>query len=226
MPPLRLSIIIPVVDEAPTLGACIANARSVADEVIVSDGGSSDGSPELAREAGARVVNGSAGRGAQLNRGAAAADGDVLLFLHADTVLPKDSRVQIEGALAAGFDGGGSKIRFDAAGALLRFGAGWINRRTALTKLPLGDQAQFITRTAFESLGGFRDWPILEDLDLMRRLKRSHRVAILDGPVVTSPRRFVKGGMLRTIAVNWLIWGLYLLGVSPQRLAALYRRHR
>ncbi|MCZ6727417.1 MAG: glycosyltransferase, partial [Acidobacteria bacterium] len=125
MPPLRLSIIIPVVDEAPTLGACIANARSVADEVIVSDGGSSDGSPELAREAGARVVKGSAGRGAQLNRGAAAADGDVLLFLHADTVLPKDSRVQIEGALAAGFDGGGSKIRFDAAGALLRFGAGW-----------------------------------------------------------------------------------------------------
>lgn len=223
MPRPRLSVIIPTLDEAEALRATLAAAVAIADEVIVSDGGSSDGTVELAKRSGARVVNGAAGRGSQLNRGAAAAAGDVLLFLHADTLPAPDTRTQIEAALAAGWSGGGSRIRFDVAGPLLRFGAGWINRRTALLRLPLGDQAQFFTRTAFDELGGFRDWPILEDLDLMRRFQRRYAVAILAGPVTTSSRRFRHGGAARTVARNWTIWLLFLCGVRPQRLARLYR---
>ncbi len=226
MPPLRLSFVIPVVDDREALAASLPNALAQGDEVIVSDGGSADGSRALARSLGATVVNGPPSRGAQLNRGARAAGGDVLVFLHADTMLPPDGREQIERAVEAGYAGGGSRIRFDVAGALLRFGALWINGRTRLTRLPLGDQAQFVTRPAFEALGGFRDWPILEDLDLMRRLKRSYRVAVLDGPVVTSSRRFRHGGKSKTIAINWSIWALYGLGVSPHRLGRWYRKVR
>ena len=204
----------------------MVSALEVADEVIVSDGGSTDGSVEIARRSGALVVEGAPGRGSQLNRGAAAAAGDVLLFLHADSTLPADHRRQIETAIAEGCAGGGSLIRFDVAGGFLRFGAGWINRRTRLTRLPLGDQAQFVIQEVFEALGGYREWPILEDLDLMRRLKRAHRLAVVAGPVVTSSRRFIDHGVLKTIAVNWTIWCLYLLGVSPHRLARLYGRDR
>lgn len=226
MPLLRLSVVIPVVDDREALATSLPSALGLADEVIVSDGGSTDDSRSLARSLGAAVVNGTAGRGAQLNRGAREADGDVLVFLHADTTLPPDAREQIERALDAGYAGGGSRVRFDVAGPLLRFGAGWINARTRLTRLPLGDQAQFVTRVAFEAIGGFRDWPILEDLDLMRRLKRQYRVAVLDGPVVTSSRRFRSGGKSKTIAINWSIWALYALGASPHRLARWYRKMR
>lgn len=226
MPSPRLSVVIPTLNEAESLERAIASARAVADEVIVSDGGSTDGSIEIARRAGARVVEGAPGRGAQLNRGGAAASGEVLLFLHADSTLPRDLPTQLDAALAAGCAGGGALIRFDPDGGLLRFGAGWINCRTRLTRLPLGDQAHFVLREAFERLDGYRDWPILEDLDLMRRLKREHRIAVLAGPVVTSARRFVEKGVVRTIAINWTIWTLYLLGVSPHRLARLYRSGR
>jgi rSAM/selenodomain-associated transferase 2 len=226
MPTLRLSIVMPVVDDREALASNLPSALRHADQVIVSDGGSTDGSRALARSLGAVVVSGAPGRGVQLNRGAREADGDVLIFLHADTRLPTGAREQIESALAAGYAGGGSRLTFDVAGPLLRFGARWINGRTRLTRLPLGDQAQFLTRSAFDELGGFRDWPILEDLDLMRRLKRRHRVAVLDGPVVTSSRRFRKGGKSKTIAINWSIWTLYALGVSPHRLARWYRKVR
>lgn len=219
-------MVIPALDEASRLAASVTSALAIADEVIVSDGGSSDGTPEIARRLGARVVNGAAGRGAQLNRGARAASGDVLLFLHADTVVPEELRRQIEDAVARGAGGGGCAIRFDPGGPLMRFGAGWINRRTRLFRIPLGDQAQFLTREAFDELGGYRDWPILEDLDLMRRLRRSATIAILDGPVVTSSRRFRALGVVPTIARNWTIWTLFALGVSPARLAALYRNRR
>ncbi len=226
MPPLRLSIVMPVIDDKEALATSLPRALAHADQVIVSDGGSTDDTRAMARSLGAVVVNGTAGRGAQLNRGAREADGDVLVFLHADTTLPADARRQIERAIEAGNAGGGSRLEFDVAGPLLRFGARWINGRTRLTRLPLGDQAQFITREAFEALGGFRDWPILEDLDLMRRLKRGYRVAVLDGPVVTSSRRFRTGGKFKTIAINWSIWALYALGASPHRLARWYRKVR
>jgi rSAM/selenodomain-associated transferase 2 len=225
MPRPRLSVIIPTLDEEEALRASLPAALATADEVIVSDGGSSDGTVELARRHGVTVVDGAAGRGTQLNRGAAAATGDVLVFLHADTLPAADTRQQIEAAVAAGCAGGGSRMRFDVAGPLLRFGAAWINCRTVILRLPLGDQAQFATRDAFAAVEGFPPWPILEDLELMRRLKRRFPVAILQGPVTTSSRRFRGAGPVRTVARNWTIWLLYICGVAPQRLARLYRPH-
>jgi len=98
--------------------------------------------------------------------------------------------------------------------------------RTRLSRLPLGDQAQFVTRKAFQELDGFREWPILEDLDFMRRLKRYGSIAVIRQPVTTSARRYVQNGIFKTIATNWWIWVLYILGVAPDKLARLYREVR
>ncbi len=222
----RLAVVVPTLDEEAALARNLAAVLALGAELVVSDGGSADGTVELARSLGVRVVAGAPGRGAQLNRGAAATAAEVLLFLHADTALPPAAAGQIHGAVAAGFCGGGFQVRFDGGGRLMRMGSRLVNLRTRLTRLPLGDQAQFVTRRAFADLGGYREWPILEDLDFMRRLKRHGRVAVLPGRVSTSARRFVARGIATTVATNWLIWGLYFAGVSPHRLAALYRKIR
>ncbi len=221
---MRLVIVIPTLNERPRLERYLNAALAEADEVWISDGGSDDGTIELARLLGARVVSGKAGRGPQLNRGARASSAEALLFLHADTRLPEGGGRRVRAALAAGAIGGGFQVTFDDDRPLLRLGARLINLRTRLTRCPLGDQAQFVTRTAFDTLDGFRDWPILEDLDFSRRLKRHGRTVLLDPPVITGARRFLHQGIFRTIATNWLIWLLYFLGVSPRRLAWLYRR--
>ncbi len=213
---------IPTLDEEAALGPTLAAARALADEVVVSDGGSRDGTAAAARRLGAAVVTGPPGRGRQLNRGAAATTAEILVFLHADTLLGAGAPAAIRAALAGGAAGGGFRVRFDSERPLLRLGARLINLRTRLPRAPLGDQAQFTTRATFDELGGFREWPILEDLDFVRRLKRRGRIALLSPPVTTSARRFVRRGILRTIATNWWIWLLYFLGVSPHRLARLY----
>jgi rSAM/selenodomain-associated transferase 2 len=221
-----LGIVIPALNEEETLRRTLPAALAAADEVVVSDGGSTDGTVELARRAGARVVTGPPGRGGQLNRGAAATTAGVLLFLHADTTLPAGGAEAVRRAVARGAAGGGFLLRFDVDRPSQRLGARWINLRTRIFRLPLGDQAQFATREAFERLGGFRDWPILEDLDFARRLRRTGRTALIEQPVTTGARRFVEQGAVRTVATNWLIWLLFLLGVSPHRLARLYRHIR
>lgn len=220
----RLVIIVPTLDEEENLRGLLPTLEAECDGVVVSDGGSTDGSVEVARRLGARVVAGPPGRGGQLNRGAAAAaDAEILLFLHADTRLPPGAGDRVRRAVAEGAAGGAFRLRFDHPLLRLRLAARLINLRTRLTGVPLGDQGQFVTREAFRALGGFRDWPILEDLDLMRRLKRHGPTVLLDPPVVTAARRYLSGGYLRTIARNWLIWLLYACGVSPHRLARLYR---
>jgi rSAM/selenodomain-associated transferase 2 len=222
----RLAIIVPTLDEEDALRRHLAAAAAEADLLVVSDGGSRDGTLEVARRAGATVVCGPPGRGGQLNRGAAAAAGaDVLLFLHADTRLPPGAGGDVRRAVAAGAAGGAFFVRFDDDGFWMRLGSRLVALRTRLTRLPLGDQAQFVRRDVFAALGGFRDWPILEDLDLARRLKAHagrRGVALLRPPAVTSARRYRDGGIARTVARNWLIWGLFALGVPPHRLARLY----
>lgn len=223
---MRLAIVIPTLDEEGALRRNLPLAQAHADEVVVSDGGSSDRTIEVARELGARAVSGPACRGAQLNRGAEETDADVLLFLHADTVLPRDAGRRVREAVAAGAPGGAFLIRFDGDGFVYRLGGRVVNLRTQLAFTPLGDQAQFVTRAAFRELGGFREWPILEDLDFAKRMRRRwgrRRLAVIEEPVVTSARRFEKQGPARTVARNWLIWVLFALGASPQRLARLYR---
>lgn len=223
---MRLAIVMPALDEEESLRRHLPAALAVADEVIVSDGGSRDRTVEVARELGARVVTGPPGRGGQLNRGAAAATADVLLFLHADTTLPEDGARKVREAVARGASGGAFLLRFDVERPMQRLGSWLINWRTRLVRLPLGDQAQFATRAAFERLGGYRDWPILEDLDFALRLRRSGGMEIIADPVTTGARRFIEQGAVRTVATNWLIWVLFLLGVSPHKLARLYRQIR
>jgi rSAM/selenodomain-associated transferase 2 len=225
-PALAVSVVIPTLNEEASLRRNLAAVLAAADEVVVSDGGSGDRSAAVAAELGAQVVSGPAGRGAQLNRGAAAATAPILLFLHADTTLPAGGVDLVRAAIAAGAVGGGFFARFDVDRPLHRLGGWLINRRTEITRVPLGDQAQYATRRAFDALGGYRPWPILEDLDFARRLKRHGRVTMLPAPVTTAARRFVEGGVLRTVATNWLIWALFFVGVSPERLARLYREIR
>jgi rSAM/selenodomain-associated transferase 2 len=224
--PSTLAIVVPTLDEGEALHRTLSQALAVADEVVVSDGGSRDRTLEIAQQLGARVVSGPPGRGGQLNRGAAATRSDVLLFLHADTVLPAGAREAVLRAVAEGAAGGAFLVRFDVDRPLQRLGARLINLRTRWIRLPLGDQAQFAGRTAFEQLGGFREWPILEDLDFALRLRRTRRMTILPGPVTTAARRFLVQGTVRTVATNWLIWLLFFCGVSPHRLARLYRHIR
>ncbi len=223
---MRLAVVIPTLDEEQNLRQILPRVKAFADEICVSDGGSQDATVEVAKSFGVEVVEGLPGRGGQLNRGAARCSGEILIFLHADTLLPESGPQMVRECIAAGVDGGGFLVHYDHERPALRLGNRLINLRTRLTGCPLGDQAQFMTREAFTALGGFRDWPILEDLDLIRRLKRHGRTQILPAAVVTSARRFDGQGILRTTATNWLIWALYFVGVPPQRLARLYRNLR
>ncbi len=235
MNPLKLAIVVPTLNEEDTvrrhLPAVLAELAD-GDLVVVADGGSRDGTVAAARALGALAVTlqgGAPGRGGQLNQGAAAAlaaGADILLFLHADTTLPAGGGARVRAAVAAGAPGGGFLLRFDTDRPMQRLGARLINGRTRWLRVPLGDQAQFATRETFERLGGFPDWPILEDLDFILRLRRLPGFTLVAEPVTTGARRFVEQGAVRTVAINWLIWGLFLCGVSPHRLARLYRHIR
>lgn len=223
---MKLAVIIPTLNEEEALSRHLPLLARPADEIIVSDGGSVDATVAVAESSGARVVIGPPGRGGQLNRGAQEARAEVLLFLHADTTLPAGGLDAVRRAVDQGFVGGGFGVRFDADTRMLRLTKRLINLRTRLTRAPLGDQAQFATRTAFERVGGFEDWPILEDLDFIRRLRKAGRLAILEPAVTTAARRFQQRGHLRTVSTNWLIWTLFLAGIPPHRLARLYQQVR
>lgn len=219
---MRLAIIIPTLDEERALPELLPQALELADEVWVCDGGSSDATVEIARSLGARVITGTPGRGVQLNRGARACESDILVFLHADTRLPAGAADLVRSAIADGALGGGFLVRFESEPSWGRTARRLINLRTRLTGWPLGDQAQFVRRDAFTALEGFREWPILEDLDFIRRLRRHGDTVVISDPVTTSARRFLQHGALRTSVVNHVIWSLYFAGVSPQKLARLY----
>lgn len=220
---MRLAVIIPALDEEACLDRNLPQVAGLGDELVVSDGGSADATVAVARRHGARVVEGGRGRGPQLNRGAAASEAEILLFLHADTLPPPGAAEAIRRAVAGGAEGGGFRLRFAGEEVWTRIGSRLVDLRTRLTRLPLGDQGHFVTRAVFEELGGYRDWPILEDLDFARRLRRRGRLVILPLAMRTSFRRYRERGIARTVAVNWLIWLLYALGVAPRRLARLYR---
>ena len=223
---MRLSIILPVLDDTSQLRQRLPEVLEIADEVIVSQGGDDPEVAELARSVGAQWVAGPAQRGGQLNRGARKATGEALLFLHADTQLPPGAHEAVRRAFHGGAVGGGFTLRFDTDHLAMRAIARAINLRTRITRCPLGDQAQFVRRETFEALGGYREWPLLEDLDFAHRLKRSGPTALISPPVLTSPRRYLGQGILRTLLINRLIFTLYFAGVSPHRLASLYRHGR
>ena len=223
---MKLSVIVPALDEERSIARALASAAE-ADERIVVDGGSRDCTASIAEATGATVVQGPRGRGLQQQLGADRATGDVLLFLHADSVLPPGFRASVLAGLAEpGVCWGRFDLRFDEAGTLLRLIAWLISTRSRMMRVATGDQAIFVTRAAFERVGGFRERQLFEDLDLTRRLKREGMMMIPPVPVVTSSRRWRNDGTLRTTLLMWGLKALYLSGVPAERLAGYYRRAR
>lgn len=233
--PLRLGVVVPTLDEAERIGALVARLldpagppEDRADHVVVSDGGSSDDTAARARAAGAEVLIGSPGRGPQLARGAECARGDVLLFLHADT-LPQ------AGALAAVRRAFGDervaatamRQRIDAQGLVYRAIERAAALRVRVTGMVYGDSGLAVRRSAYRAVGGFRALPIFEDRDLSRRLRRAGRVLLVEGALLSvSARRWRADGPLRRTLLNWMLTAGYAAGLSPERLARAYPPRR
>lgn len=219
-------MVIPALDAESTVAAAIRSAPADT-EVIVVDGGSRDRTAEEARGAGALVLAAPVGRATQLNRGAGAASGQILLFLHADCRLPEDAGDQVEGILARrGVVGGWFPQRVEAGSRLLRFGARGANLRARWLRLPYGDQAIFAERSAFERAGGFPPSPIMEDAGIARRLRRLGRIAPASSCVTTGDGHWARLGPVPTTLLDYLTLAAWLLGVRPARIARVYRRLR
>jgi len=222
---MTLSIIMPVLDEAAGIEAALAalapfRARGV--EVIVADGGSQDATAALAHPLADYVIATARGRAAQMNAGAAAASGDIYLFLHVDTQLPPDAdRLVVDGIAHSGQDWGRFDVRFDGGG-LLALVALTMNLRSRITGIATGDQAAFVTRAAFERAGGFPAIALMEDVALSVKLKRIGRPLALRARVTTSARRWRKHGVLRTVLLMWGLRLRYFLGADPAKLARAY----
>jgi rSAM/selenodomain-associated transferase 2 len=193
------------------------------DEIIVVDGGSTDGTRAVCDQFGVRVLTSEPGRARQMNCGARDATGDVLLFLHADTTLPASALRDISAAMrdpdcpAGRFD-----VEIEGAHWMLKIIARLINYRSRITKIATGDQALFVRRSVFEKIGGFPDIPLMEDIALCRTLKRLGPMACLSSRVITSGRRWEKDGVWRTIIKMWTLKVCYLAGVSPRWLKQYY----
>ena len=224
---MTISVIIPTLNEAQNIRATLAPLRHPAfGEVLVADGGSLDRTVAEAAPA-AKVLTAPTGRARQMNTGAATASGDVLLFLHADTLLPPTAADDITAALAdPRVVGGHFAARIAPDRGLLWLVGRMMSWRARLTGIATGDQAIFVRRDVFEQLGGFPDIPLMEDIAFSRRLKRAGRVAALRSCVMTSGRRWEQHGAARTILSMWWLRMLFFLGVSPDRLKHLYQDAR
>ena len=228
---IRLSIIIPVLNEAECLPGLLEHLASLCvrdSEVIVVDGGSEDDSLQAASRAGAQVIRSDRSRARQMNAGAAAAQGDILLFLHADTKLPPSAEQAIGTAIRRGgriheYAWGRFDVYISGRSFMLRVIASLMNWRSRLTGIATGDQAMFMTRHAFESVGGFPDQPLMEDVELSRRLLALSRPICLTDRVVTSGRRWEEHGIWRTIWLMWRLRWAYWRGTDAAELARLYR---
>ena len=222
----KLSIIMPVLDEgegiAPTLDA-LGDMRALGAEVIVVDGGSRDATIQRARLRTDRVLSAPRGRALQMNAGAAKATGDVLLFLHADTRLPRHADlVVLTGLERSGRAWGRFNVKIEGRSPLLLL-VGWLmNLRSRLTGIATGDQAIFVRRDTFQAIGGFAEIPLMEDVALCKRLKRVSPPLCLSERVVTSGRRWEKNGVLNSIILMWRLRLAYFFGANPNELARQY----
>jgi rSAM/selenodomain-associated transferase 2/rSAM/selenodomain-associated transferase 1 len=222
---MRLSIIIPVLNEGGTIAAQLAALqplRAGGVEIVLVDGGSSDDTADLARPLADRLIVAPRGRAVQMNAGARASRGDTLLFLHADTILPAMADALVARAIEGGAQWGRFDVRIDGTHPLLRLVERLMNWRSWLTGIATGDQAIFVRRDVFERLGGFPEIPLMEDIALSRRLRRIAPPACLHEPVMTSGRRWEKHGVLRTILLMWRLRAAYFFGAAPQQLAIAY----
>jgi rSAM/selenodomain-associated transferase 2 len=223
-----LSVVVPVLREEGRIGAAVeallAEAAGLPVETIVVDGDPAGSTLSALGDAPVRKMTAPPGRGSQLAAGAAAARGEVLLFLHADTRLPRGAFREILAAVDGGAPAGFFRLSIEGEGIRFRIVEGGVALRCRLFRLPYGDQALFVTRGAYRRAGGFPPWPVMEDVELVRRLKRAGSPpASLPSPVRTSPRRWERDGVAARTFRNWTLLFRYLLGASPEALAREYR---
>lgn len=227
LPPLeprRLSVVIPTLNEAQSIArVLLAVAGAENCELIIADGGSQDATIDIARSFEARIVRCQSGRGRQMNAGAAIASGGALLFLHADTLPPKNFRSIVWSTLDEGAAAGAFRLKIDSPRRAYRWVERGANFRSRLG-MPYGDQGLFLRAELFYQLGGYQHWPLMEDYELIRRLRRYGGLKLTAESVKTSARRWEKLGVLRTTLTNQAIIAGYHLGVSPTRLTSWYRR--
>ncbi len=223
-----LSIVIPVLNEQEGINGVIAHVKALEPapwQVIVVDGNPAGSTLSAIRDHAVLTLRSEPGRGRQMNRGAAVATGDALLFLHADTTLPLEALLRIRDVLSdERIAGGAFDLGINSTRSLFRITERYVALRTRITRVPFGDQAIFIRRTVFERLGGFRDIPIMEDVDLMQRLRRAGLpIAVVPEKVMTSARRWEREGILFCTFRNWSLQAAFSLGVPAERLARWYR---
>jgi rSAM/selenodomain-associated transferase 2 len=227
---VELSVVIPTLDEGGCIARTVGCALTGGAEVLVVDGGSRDATRERASAVGARVLTAERGRARQLAVGVEASRGEALLFLHADTLLPAAWRPAVEATLSQpGVSGGAFAFRFERLPnrrlglrlAVVEWGA---RLRVALFGWPYGDQGLFVRRSVLDAMGGVPQVPIMEDLDLVSGMRRYGRVECLTLPALTSPRRYLRHGPLRTMLRNWLAAGAWACGLDRARIADWYQR--
>ena len=222
---VRVSVIIPTLNEAPRLRDLLgdlAAGRQIGLELIVADGGSADGTLDLARPLADRVLETERGRAVQMNAGARAARGVYLWFLHADTRVPPEALTTLGAACGAGTLWGHFDVRLSGRQPLLRLVERLMNLRSCLTGIATGDQGIFVTRAGFEAAGGYQEIPLMEDIALSKALRRRAQPLCLRTPIETSSRRWEERGLLRTILLMWRLRLAYALGADPRRLARRY----
>lgn len=223
-----LSVVAPTLNAAAGMAPLLAqlargSAAGLVRELVISDGGSGDDIAALAEGVGARFLTGAPGRGGQLRRGAEAADGDWLLFLHADSRLPEGWIGAVERHIEEAPDQAAVfRLAFDDQSFAARWVAGWANLRTRLFALPYGDQGLLISRPLYDAVGGFADIPLMEDVAIVRALGR-RRIARLPQALTTSAVKYQREGWLKRGWKNWRCVGLYFAGVDPDKIVEKYR---
>jgi rSAM/selenodomain-associated transferase 2 len=226
----QISIIIPVLNEAPILEEALSRLqgyREKGHEIIVVDGGSRDGSMRIASRLADRVLISGAGRAMQMNTGAENASRPILLFLHADTLLPEDADQLIAASFSRTPDTWGRfDLRLSGKHKLLRIVEWSINWRTAITGVATGDQAIFVSRNTFDRVGAFDDYPLMEDVALSKKLRSRSWPCRVRNPVSTSSRKWEEEGVLKTIMLMWFLRSAFFLGVHPARLVRYYYRDK
>ncbi|MEA5619648.1 TIGR04283 family arsenosugar biosynthesis glycosyltransferase [Cronbergia sp. UHCC 0137] len=224
----RISIIIPTLNEAENIKSAIASTQpSTNIEIIVVDGGSTDGTVEIVQALGVKLILSPPGRAVQMNTGALAASGEILLFLHADTRLPGGFDVLIRTELAQPqVVAGAFTLRIDAPNWGLRLVEWGVKWRSLFWQMPYGDQAIFLTRSIFQQIGNFPQMPIMEDFELITRLKKLGNITLVKAVINTSPRRWLKKGIVKTTLINQIVIIAYLFGISPKRIHQWYRQKK
>lgn len=222
-----ISIIIPVLNEEKNISIVLENIKRLngEKEIIVVDGGSIDNTVEIVKKKGVMLLSLQKGRGCQMNKGAETANGDTLLFLHADTTLPENAITRIvETMKNHKIIGGRFDVRFDDDRFIFKLIAFLMNWRSRLTSIFTGDQAIFIRKNIFKDIGGYLEIPLMEDIALSKRMKRTGRVACLEYSAITSARKWKEEGIIKTILLMWFLRLLYFFKISPIFLSKIYYR--